>query len=188
MRTTRPKTVGASSRQPKNGDAPEKSAESKPLIWGAHVLALQQLFEETPRFFHRLTVVAEDVHHEGELSAGLRGVMRSLDDYGPQTVPQLARMRPVSRQHIQRLVTELIEHGYVEAIANPAHKKSQLVRLSTMGRDRLVSMREREAALLQRLQLSVSPERLREATAVLSEVRSFFEGGAWRRAINEDSK
>jgi hypothetical protein len=41
------------------------------------------------------------------MTAGKRGVLKGLDRLGPQTVPQMARARPVSRQHIQTLVNRL---------------------------------------------------------------------------------
>jgi len=57
------------------------------------------------------------------LSAARRGVLRSLARLGPQTVPQMAGARPVSRQHIQTIVNALAADGLVETIDNPAHKR-----------------------------------------------------------------
>ena len=64
---------------------------------------------------------------------GIGGLLRSLKLAGPQTVPQLARARPVARQHIQRLADECAQAGLIEFIANPAHKRSKLVRLTAKG-------------------------------------------------------
>lgn len=65
--------------------------------------------------------------------AGTWGLMRTLGTEGPCTVPQIARSRPVARQHIQRMVNELAEQGLVELIDNPAHRRSKLVRLTARG-------------------------------------------------------
>jgi DNA-binding MarR family transcriptional regulator len=64
---------------------------------------------------------------------GVWGLMRSLRLGGPQTVPDLARTRPVARQHIQKLADEMAAQGLVAFAPNPAHKRSQLVRLTPAG-------------------------------------------------------
>lgn len=119
------------------------------------------------------------------LSAGMRGVMRSLAKGGAQSVPQLARIRPVSRQHIQRLVDELLKHGYVELLDNPAHRRSPMVSLSELGRARLAAMAQRERDVLERLPLKVSPEALEITIATLQELSRVFAGNDWRAAMSE---
>lgn len=64
---------------------------------------------------------------------GVGGLLRSLKVDGPQTVPQLARARPVARQRIQRLVDECANADLVEFGDNPAHRRSKLVRLTAKG-------------------------------------------------------
>jgi DNA-binding MarR family transcriptional regulator len=64
---------------------------------------------------------------------GVWGLLRSLKLGGPQTVPELARARPVARQHIQTLADAMAAEGLVAFAANPAHKRSQLVRLTPAG-------------------------------------------------------
>jgi len=150
---------------------------------GAVNPGLEALIDETRALFHRLKLVAEDVHGQGPLSAGRRGVLRDLHRRGPQTVPQLARARPVSRQHIQSLVNDLEEDGYVELIDNPAHQRSRLVRLTTAGGKCLRTMEQLESKLIGKLDLGVSQARLGAAAKVLREVRGHFEGDRWRSAI-----
>ena len=144
---------------------------------------LEALIDETRMLFHRLKLVAEEVHGQGKLSAGRRGVLRDLHRRGPQTVPQLARARPVSRQHIQSLVNDLEDDGYVELIDNPAHQRSRLVRLTAAGGKRLRVMEQLESKLIGELDIAISQTRLRAATKVLREVRGHFEGDRWRSAI-----
>jgi DNA-binding MarR family transcriptional regulator len=64
---------------------------------------------------------------------GYWGVLRSLKLEGAQTVPQLARSRPVSRQHIQKLANVMISDGVIELVGNPAHKRSKLLQLTPKG-------------------------------------------------------
>ena len=45
-------------------------------------------------------------------------------------MPQIAQMRPTSRQPMQRLADELAAEGLVEFIDNPRHWRSKLMRLT----------------------------------------------------------
>lgn len=75
-------------------------------------------------------------------AGGEWGVLRTLVKDGPQTVPEMARARPVSRQHCQTIVNTLEAEGTVELIENPKHKKSKLVRITKKGRARFEAMRK----------------------------------------------
>ena len=109
---------------------PKKNASTrKARLVEPEESAFNQLINETVQFFHRLKIVADEVHHQGEMSGGLRGILRRLNKLGEQTVPQMARERSVSRQNVQMLVNQLAEDGYVEFVENPAHKRSPFVRL-----------------------------------------------------------
>ena len=46
------------------------------------------------------------------------GLLRSLALLGPLTVPQIAQMRPTSRQRMQRLADGLAAEGLVQFIDN----------------------------------------------------------------------
>jgi DNA-binding MarR family transcriptional regulator len=92
-------------------------------------------------FYFRIEAVTQAT--AGFATAGGEwGVLRLLVKEGPQTVPEMARSRPVSRQHIQSLCNTLETQGLVEFVDNPKHKKSKLVRATKKGRDRFQSMRK----------------------------------------------
>src|SRR5262245_22520126 len=113
--------------------------------------------------FHRLRIVADQVHHHGEMTGALRSIMRSLDKLGEQTVPQMARACAVSRQHVQTIVSLLVEEGLVELAPNPAHKRSPLARLTPLGKKAVDAMNRDEAKLLSKANLGVPDQDLREA-------------------------
>ena len=71
---------------------------------------LQLLFAEVVAMFHRLKLVATEIHREEGISAAMRGVLNELAQEGPATVPRIARRRPVSRQHIQTVVNLSLIH------------------------------------------------------------------------------
>ncbi len=152
---------------------------------GQPLSILESVFGETVALFHRLRVVAEQVHGQGEMSAGRRGILRNIDRLGPQTVPQMARDRPVSRQHIQTLVNELAKEGLVDFIDNPAHKRSSLVHLTRKGKVTLDAMNQREAKLLGALDTGIAEKDLRTAAAVLRRLRESFEDARWKRLLQD---
>jgi DNA-binding MarR family transcriptional regulator len=146
---------------------------------------LEAVLYETVRLFHRLRVVMEELHQQGELSSGKSGILRGLDRHGSQTVPQMARARPVSRQYIQTLVNPLLKEGLVELLENPAHKKSSLVSLTETGKERVREMRRKEKLALERLGIDLNDEDLRLAQGILEKLRRAFESPAWQRSIRD---
>jgi len=85
---------------------------------------------------HRLAALGAAAGAVGA-RGGTWGFMKSLDDGGPQTIPELAAARPVSRQHIQKLASELQARGWLTTRPNPRHKRSFLLDLTPAGRRQL---------------------------------------------------
>ena len=133
--------------------------------------AFVELVDETRGLFHRLRHTAEAIHHDAAISAGQRAILESLQREGALTVPAMARARPVSRQHVQTLVNELLDRGYVELADNPAHKRSRLVRLTAAGREVVRAIERRERRIIDRLEAPVSAEEMRAAASVLRTLR-----------------
>jgi DNA-binding MarR family transcriptional regulator len=145
--------------------------------------AFNVLINETSLLFHRLKIVADEVHQQGEMSGGLRSILRNLDKHGEQTVPQMARDRSVSRQHVQTLINQLAEAGYVEFIENPAHKRSAFARLTPLGKKTVDAMNRREHKLLSKSGVGVPDRKMHEAAETLRAVRAFFENKEWQRLL-----
>ncbi|MFQ5859776.1 MAG: MarR family winged helix-turn-helix transcriptional regulator [Anaerolineae bacterium] len=160
-----------------------RKARSTPATAAFGGSPLESVIGETVSLFHRLRVVVEQVHHQGEMTAGRLGVLRGLDLFGAQTVPQMARARPVSRQYIQTLVDELTREGHVEQTENPAHKRSRLVRLTPQGKRFVDAATRRQAKLFSRLKAGIPEKDLRTTASVLSALRTFFEGNQWRQLL-----
>ncbi|MDJ0732515.1 MAG: MarR family winged helix-turn-helix transcriptional regulator [Nostocaceae cyanobacterium] len=146
-------------------------------------LLMQYLFDETVALFHRLRVTAEQVHHRQEMSAGGRGILKDLARNGAQTVPQMARTRFVSRQHIQTLVNLLIDEGYVELLDNPAHKSSHLVSLTATGKNLIEEMNLRETKLLTALETDIDLEDLQTTVQVLQQMRQLLASKQWQQLL-----
>lgn len=82
-----------------------------------------------------------------------------------------ARRRRVSRQHIQALVNPLVDAGMVEAVPNPAHKRSPLMRLTRQGDKTIARMKERETRFARRAELDANASELTRAARTLRELR-----------------
>lgn len=132
---------------------------------------LLRLFDETTALFHRLRAAAAQAHGQGELTAARRGILLSLEQHGPSTVPALARMRPVSRQHVQSVVDGLLADGLVQTRPNSAHRRSNLIALTAGGQALLGRIHSRERKLLAGIAWKVTPRSVKAAASVLRQVR-----------------
>jgi len=132
--------------------------------------AMVELIVAVAETFFKLRAAGRRAGAVTAWGGGSWGLMRSLAQGGPQTVPQLARARPVARQRIQRLVDELAAAGLVELADNPHHRRSRLVRLTPRGaaRHAEVTRRVREAA--GRLAAGLQPAELEAARRVLAQL------------------
>jgi DNA-binding MarR family transcriptional regulator len=158
-------------------DSPNEHGNSE------HAEVVMSALEETVALFFRLRAVLEDIHGHSEISGSMRGVMRDLYANGPQTVPQMARRRPVSRQHIQAIVNDLQRAGLVTLAENPRHKRSRLVQLTALGERELQDIFAREHAVLNEVEFPVSVEEIAEATAIIARVRHTLESNEWRDTV-----
>lgn len=110
-------------------------------------------------------------------TASHRAVMESLATGGPQTVPALARARPVARQHIQVMVNDLAAMALVETRANPAHRRSPLVALTAAGARRFETIRRAESDVLASMRLTLSASKMGQLVDELEVVSR--DVGAW---------
>jgi DNA-binding MarR family transcriptional regulator len=95
--------------------------------------ALLDLMVEVTRAFFRLRAAGRELGAVDAAGGGRWGFLRSLRLEGPQTVPQLARSRPVARQYVQTMANALAAEGLIEFVDNPAHRRSRLMRLTRKG-------------------------------------------------------
>jgi len=109
---------------------------------------------------HRLTAVGREM---GAVTSrgGAWGLMRSLRENGTSTIPDLARSRPVSRQHIRLLSQTLVQRGWVEQVPNPGHRRSFLLRLTAGGEAALEAMDRRIETYVDNWLTDVPPNELR---------------------------
>lgn len=117
--------------------------------------------------FNRLKALGDTLHGDLEVTAAMRAVMETLADHGPMTVPQIARTKGVTRQHIQLLADALVAAGLAAIKENPAHRRSSLIALTEKGRRTFGRMRERESPIVEELATAFDARELERASAVL---------------------
>ena len=129
--------------------------------------AIADLVLEVAQFFFRLRAVGQKTGLITNWGAGAFGFMRSLALIGPLTVPQIAQMRPTSRQRMQRLADELAAEGLVEFINNPRHRRSKLVRLTRKGNARYRELSARFLEIASTMGADLSEAEIRKTTEIV---------------------
>lgn len=146
--------------------------------------ALDHLIVETVSLFHRLKSVAGKVHRKGKVIVREPGLLKLLDRRGAKTVPQLARAKQVSRQYVQTQINRFAEKGLVEFVANPAHRRSPLVRLTGKGKEFVDDVNRRETELYKNLGVDIPERDLRNAATVLRTVRELLESDQGKQMLD----
>lgn len=137
---------------------------------------LEDLILEVLAAFFDLRAVGQRHGLVTEQGAGSWGVLRMLKIEGPQTVPDIARSRSVSRQYIQKLANELIAEGWVALEDNPLHKKSRLMALTDQGEAQLEEMTRRFRELTAQIASAFELHDLQVSTHTVSELRKQLAG------------
>ena len=117
--------------------------------------------------FNRLKALGDDLHGDVQITTAMRAVMETLSEAGAQTVPQIARAKGVTRQHIQLLADALVKAGLAAVKANPAHRRSSLIALTEKGKRAFAKMQAREAPIVEEMAWEFDAQELERATAVL---------------------
>src|SRR5262245_45864085 len=126
--------------------------------------AIADLMLEVAQFFFRIRAVGQRTGLITSWGGGAFGFLRSLALLGPLTVPQIAQMRPTSRQRMQRLADELAAEGLVEFVDNPRHRRSKLVQLTPKGDTSYRELNERFLAIASTLGAGLSEGDVRRTT------------------------
>src|ERR671919_651457 len=129
--------------------------------------AIAELILEVAQCFFRIRALGQKTGLITSWGGGAFGFMRSLALLGPLTVPQIAEMRPTSRQRMQRLADELAAEGLVRFVDNPKHRRSKLVQLTPKGDARYRQMNARFLVIASTMGAALSEADIRRATEVV---------------------
>jgi DNA-binding MarR family transcriptional regulator len=132
--------------------------------------AVAELMLEVAQCFFRIRALGQKTGLITSWGGGAFGFMRSLALRGPLTVPQIAQMRPTSRQRMQRLANELAAERLVEFIDNPKHRRSKLVRLTPRGDARYRELDARLHSIASKLGVVLSEAEIRRTTEIVRQL------------------
>jgi DNA-binding MarR family transcriptional regulator len=149
-----------------------KKTEARPTkrarpIADSKAEAVGELMLEVAQCFFRIRAIGQKTGLITSWGGGAFGFMRSLALLGPLTVPQIAQMRPTSRQRMQRLADELAAKGLVEFIDNPKHQRSRLVRLTAKGDERYRELNARFLSIASNMGLALSNAEIRKTIEIV---------------------
>ena len=134
-----------------------------------------EIWMEAIGLFFRLRAMGKELGAVSEGNASYWGLLNTIVTKGPTTVPDIARMRPVSRQHIQAMANEMEAQGLVTFVENPRHKRSKLVKATAKGE----AFYKKQSGLMHQqaseMAGDLSLEELETATRVLAELRGALE-------------
>jgi DNA-binding MarR family transcriptional regulator len=132
--------------------------------------AIAELVLEVAQCFFRIRALGQKAGLITSWGGGAFGFMRSLALLGPLTVPQIAQMRPTSRQRMQRLADELEAEGLVEFIENPRHRRSKLVRLTRKGEARYRQLEARFLTIASTMGVGLRKGDIRRTTEIVRQL------------------
>ena len=150
------------------------------LIVDAKAEAIAELMLEVAQCFFRIRALGQKTGLITSWGGGAFGFMRSLALLGPLTVPQIARMRPTSRQRMQRLADELTAEGLVKFIANPKHQRSKLMQLTPKGDARYRELNARFLAIAATMGVSLSEADIRKTIEIVRRLSDEVKGSSER--------
>jgi DNA-binding MarR family transcriptional regulator len=143
--------------------------EAGPIVDGK-TEAIAELMLEVAQCFFRIRAVGQKTGLITSWGGGAFGFMRSLALLGPLTVPQIAQMRPTSRQRMQRLADELAAEGLVTFIENPKHRRSKLVQLTRKGEARYRELNARFLAIASTMGVALSETDIRKTSEIVRQL------------------
>jgi DNA-binding MarR family transcriptional regulator len=129
--------------------------------------AVEELMLEVAQCFFKIRAFGQRTGFITGWGGGAFGFMRSLALLGPLTVPQIAQMRPTSRQRMQRLANELAAEELVEFIDNPKHRRSKLVRLTPKGDARYRELNARLLSIASTMGVALSEADIRKTIEIV---------------------
>jgi DNA-binding MarR family transcriptional regulator len=103
------------------------------------------------RLFRSMAKAADSYLRASDLTAADRAVLEFLYPKARLSVPEIAGLYQVSRQHVQNTVNRLLAKGLVVTGVNPRHKRSPLILLSELGQRAFAEIRRNETALIERV-------------------------------------
>ncbi len=129
-------------------------------------------------------MIGEDLAKLGGQTLARWVVLDAAED-APVTVAQIARLRGIARQSVQRVADLLVRDGLAVYEDNPDHRRAKLLRPTARGRRALGKISVAQKAWADALGAEIGVTDLRTASAILDRVQRVVTGS---RAPGQDAK
>ena len=113
------------------------------------------------RLFRALSNKANENLEGMGITVADRAVMEFLYPDKTLSVPEIAELYKVSRQHIQQTVNSLLDVGLVKTKENPSHKRSPLIMLNAKGRELFGDIKKKEEEIIKVLFADISRDNIK---------------------------
>ena len=139
--------------------------------------ALTELIRAVFRANGAILAAGDGLSKDLELTSARWQVLASVGN-GALTVPQAARRMGLTRQSVQRVADDLVDHGLATKQPNPDHKRSPLIDLTPLGMHRLEEITRRQHIWVNALAKGLGSGSLEAATCVATAITTRLENSA----------
>ncbi|MBF8721771.1 MarR family winged helix-turn-helix transcriptional regulator [Pseudomonas guariconensis] len=146
-----------------------KSSKTKTLVRSPSGSVLTELILTIFKVNADLLAAGNAVTHDVTIIS-VRWQLLTAVSLVPKTAAQIGREIGLSRQGTLWNVQELVDHGFVELIHNPDHRRAKLVSLTDQGRTKLAEITNHQISWVNALALNFEKGDLDLAVGVLSQL------------------
>jgi len=129
------------------------------------------------RLFRALSHKASENLEGLGISVADRAVMEFLYPDKMLSVPEIAELYKVSRQHVQTTVNSLLDKGLVVTRENPRHKRSPLITLNAKGRKLFGRVLQKDKEVVEILFSQISKSNIEVTQQTLQSLLNELSGG-----------
>jgi len=148
---------------------------------------LETLMQEIAGAFYDLRATGQGMGLSSDWGNGSWGLLQVLAMEGPMTMSNLARLRSVSRQYIQKIACAPIREKWVTLEPNPADRRAPLMAISADGQRRLRARRRQLQRALRRVERHFVAEDVAKAAATVSLMRSVLDQLTLEGAVDSET-
>lgn len=145
---------------------------------GHNAHAVDQLIGEVFRLHGAIVAAGDVVSRPCGLSSARWQIMGAIEATGCGTVSDLARQVGVTRQSVQRIVTEMVTEGYCELLENPRHRRAMKIAMTDKGWRAYDAVTQAWKATAKRMDRKFGADDLAGITRRLADLREDFRGSA----------
>lgn len=138
--------------------------------------AIDRLIGEIFRVYGAIAAAGDVVARPFGLSSARWQIMGAIEATGGATVSALARQVGVTRQSVQRIVTEMAAEGYFDLVENPGDRRARIVTMTEKGWRAYDAITVAWKPMAERMDQRFGPDTLAGITNRLIELRDSFRG------------